>query len=99
GPVISAQSKERIESLVQTGLQEGAALLVDGRGARIEGCERGHFVRPTVLSNVPPGGSIAGTEVFGPVLALMYARDVDEAMDLVNRSGFGNQACLFTRSG
>jgi malonate-semialdehyde dehydrogenase (acetylating) / methylmalonate-semialdehyde dehydrogenase len=99
GPVISAESKARIEGLVQAGLKEGAAALVDGRGARIEGGEQGHFLRPTILADVPPGGALAGTEIFGPVLSLMHVKDIDEAIELVNRSSFGNQACLFTRSG
>jgi malonate-semialdehyde dehydrogenase (acetylating)/methylmalonate-semialdehyde dehydrogenase len=99
GPVISAESRTRIEGLVQAGLDEGAAALVDGRGARVEGHEGGFFVRPTVLRDVPAGGTVARTEIFGPVLGLLHVRTIDEAIDLVNRSAFGNQACLFTRSG
>ena len=60
---------------------------------------RRNFIRPTVLSDVDPGGELAKTEIFGPVLSLMHVDDVDAAIDLVNRSKFGNQACLFTRSG
>ena len=99
GPVISAESRGRIEGLISSGLAEGASALVDGRGARIEGLEGGTFVRPTILRDVPPGGTIAQTEIFGPVLGLVHLRTVDEAIDLINKSAFGNQACLFTRSG
>ncbi len=99
GPVISAESRSRIELLIQAGLKEGASLLVDGRDARVEGGERGHFLRPTILAGAPPEGALAGTEIFGPVLSLMHVGDIDEAIALVNRSSFGNQACLFTRSG
>lgn len=99
GPVISAESRGRIEGLVQTGIDEGASALVDGRGARVGGHEGGFFVRPTILRDVPAGGTIAKTEIFGPVLGLLHASTVDAAIELVNRSSFGNQACLFTQSG
>jgi malonate-semialdehyde dehydrogenase (acetylating)/methylmalonate-semialdehyde dehydrogenase len=99
GPVISRESRERIEGLIERGIGEGARALVDGRGARIEGCEGGHFLRPTILSDLPPAGELAGTEIFGPVLGLIHAGTVDEAIALVNRSSYGNQACLFTKSG
>jgi malonate-semialdehyde dehydrogenase (acetylating)/methylmalonate-semialdehyde dehydrogenase len=99
GPVISAESRTRIEGLVQKGVDEGASVVVDGRAARIDGHEGGYFVRPTILRDVPPGGTIAKTEIFGPVLGLLHVGSVDEAIELINRSSFGNQACLFTRSG
>jgi malonate-semialdehyde dehydrogenase (acetylating)/methylmalonate-semialdehyde dehydrogenase len=99
GPVINGESRARIEGLIGAGLAEGAAALVDGRGARIEGFEGGSFVRPTILRDLPPTGAIAQTEIFGPVLGLIHVRTVDDALDLINKSSFGNQACLFTRSG
>jgi malonate-semialdehyde dehydrogenase (acetylating)/methylmalonate-semialdehyde dehydrogenase len=99
GPVISSESKARIERMVDAGTQEGASVLVDGRGPAIEGLDGGFFVRPTILDGVPAGGTIARTEIFGPVLGLLHVRTVEEALDLVNRADFGNQACLFTRSG
>jgi malonate-semialdehyde dehydrogenase (acetylating)/methylmalonate-semialdehyde dehydrogenase len=99
GPVISAESRSRIEGLVQKGLDEGASLVVDGRKARVDRHEEGFFVRPTILRDVPPGGELARTEIFGPVLSMIRVKDLDEAITLANRSSFGNQACLFTRSG
>jgi len=99
GPVISAESRTRIEGLIGTGLAEGATALVDGRNARIDGCDGGTFVRPTILRDVPASGTVAQTEIFGPVLGMIHVRTVDEAIELINRSAFGNQACLFTRSG
>ncbi|MBE7381974.1 MAG: CoA-acylating methylmalonate-semialdehyde dehydrogenase [Leptolyngbya sp. SIO1E4] len=99
GPVITAQSKARIEGLIQTGADEGAKLLVDGRDPQIAGLAQGNFVRPTVLQNVPPDGEIAHTEIFGPVLGLMHVETIEAAIDLVNRSPWGNMACLFTSSG
>lgn len=99
GPVISAESKTRIESLIARGTQEGASVLVDGRGRKVNGCEDGFFVFPTVLDNVPPTGEVARTEIFGPVLSLMPAATMEEAIDLVNARGYGNMACLFTGDG
>jgi malonate-semialdehyde dehydrogenase (acetylating) / methylmalonate-semialdehyde dehydrogenase len=99
GPVISHQSKTRIESLVTCEIAEGARPWVDGRGRRVSGYEQGTFVFPTVLDGVDPTSSLARTEVFGPVLGLLEARTLDEAIDLVNSSAQGNMACLFTSSG
>jgi malonate-semialdehyde dehydrogenase (acetylating)/methylmalonate-semialdehyde dehydrogenase len=99
GPVISAESKQRIESLVDKGVSEGAKVLVEGRGAKIPVYERGYFIRPTVLEEVNPHGEIARTEIFGPVLSLMHAQTIDEAIALVNEASYGNMACLFTSSG
>jgi malonate-semialdehyde dehydrogenase (acetylating)/methylmalonate-semialdehyde dehydrogenase len=99
GTVISAQSKNRIEGLIQKGADEGARVLVDGRNSAISGYEQGHFVRPTLLQNVDPLGDIARTEIFGPVLSLIHVETVDEAIALINRGQYGNMACLFTSSG
>ena len=99
GPVITPESKQRIESLIGKGMSEGAEVLVDGRSASISGYERGYFVRPTVLDNVDPRSEIAGTEIFGPVLGLVHVQTVDEAIEVVNNSSYGNMACLFTSSG
>jgi len=99
GPVISAESKARIEGWIARGEQEGAKLLVDGRGRSVAGYEGGFFVFPTVLDHVPPQGEVARTEIFGPVLSLMPAATVEEAIRLVNERRYGNMACLFTSSG
>jgi malonate-semialdehyde dehydrogenase (acetylating)/methylmalonate-semialdehyde dehydrogenase len=99
GPVINAASKARVEQLIGLGIQEGAAIPVDGRGALIKGYEAGYFVRPTILSDVPRGSEIAKTEIFGPVLSLMHVNTVEDAIELVNSGQYGNQASLFTSSG
>lgn len=99
GPVISAASKARVEQLIGLGVQEGAAIPVDGRGASVKGYEGGYFVRPTILADVPRGSEISKTEIFGPVLSLMHVNTVDEAIELVNSGQYGNQASLFTSSG
>jgi malonate-semialdehyde dehydrogenase (acetylating)/methylmalonate-semialdehyde dehydrogenase len=99
GPVITAQSRRRIEGLIGSGQAEGASVAVDGRDPRIPGYERGNFVRPTILANVPVESEIAHTEIFGPVLGLMHVGTLDDAIALVNSSRHGNMACIFTSSG
>jgi malonate-semialdehyde dehydrogenase (acetylating)/methylmalonate-semialdehyde dehydrogenase len=99
GPVISAASQERIEALIGKGVAEGARAVVDGRGARIAGGEGGFFVRPTVLTDVPPQGVVARTEIFGPVLGMLHVETLDEAIGYINGAEYGNQASIFTASG
>ena len=99
GPVITPESKARIQSLIQEGESEGAKLLVDGRDATVDGHENGNFLRPTVLDGVPKDGEIFKTEIFGPVLGLMHVDTIEEAIELVNTGSYGNMASLFTSSG
>jgi malonate-semialdehyde dehydrogenase (acetylating)/methylmalonate-semialdehyde dehydrogenase len=99
GPVINAQSKERIEGLIAKGESEGAQVVVDGRQKKVQGYEDGYWVFPTILDNVHPDSTLARTEIFGPVLSLMHAQTIDEAIALVNNRAFGNMACIFTASG
>lgn len=99
GPVISPESQRRVEALITGGVGEGAKVLVDGRGARVLGYERGHFVRPTVLGNLSPASKVAQTEVFGPVLGVMNVDTIEQAIALVNSARYGNMACVFTSSG
>ena len=99
GPVISAESQRRIESLIAQGEREGATVLVDGRNPKIAGYDNGHFIRPTLLDGVSPESELARTEIFGPVLSLTQVATIDDAIALVNASPFGNMACLFTSSG
>jgi malonate-semialdehyde dehydrogenase (acetylating) / methylmalonate-semialdehyde dehydrogenase len=99
GPVISSASKKRIESLIDAGVSEGAKAIVDGRGTRIASYESGNFLTPTILDGLPSNSQLANTEIFGPVLSLIHADSIDEAIDFVRRSPYGNQASLFTTSG
>jgi malonate-semialdehyde dehydrogenase (acetylating)/methylmalonate-semialdehyde dehydrogenase len=99
GPVISAESKTRIEGLIAKTELEGARVLVDGRGAKVDGYEEGFFVFPTILDEVPPAGESAKTEIFGPVLSLMHANSIDQAIEFVNQRNYGNMACIFTTDG
>jgi malonate-semialdehyde dehydrogenase (acetylating)/methylmalonate-semialdehyde dehydrogenase len=99
GPVITAESKQRIEGLIETGEQEGATILVDGRGKSPKDYEHGNFISPTLLDNVDPQSTVAKTEVFGPVFSLMQADTLDDAIAIVNDREYGNMACIFTADG
>ena len=99
GPVITPESKVRVEGLMEKGMAEGARLLLDGRNASIPGYEKGNFIKPTILENVPIDGELIATEIFGPVMSLVHLENIDQAIDFVNRNKFGNMSCLFTTSG
>jgi len=99
GPVITRQSKDRVESLINAGEKQGAKVLIDGRNSRVPKHESGNFVTPTILDGLPASSDLTDTEIFGPVLSLVHADDIDQALDFLNHSAFGNQASLFTSSG
>ena len=99
GPVITRESKERIDALVEKGLHDGATLLLDGRGLKVKDCEDGFFTGPTILGNVNPDSEIYNTEIFGPVLSILHVDTLEDAISLINNSRYGNSACIFTRSG
>ncbi|HYP40622.1 MAG TPA: CoA-acylating methylmalonate-semialdehyde dehydrogenase [Chloroflexia bacterium] len=99
GPVITAESKSRIEGLIAKSASEGAHLLLDGRSPNIPGYGGGSFIKPTLLDGVQPDGELSRTEIFGPVLSLVHAETVDEAIGILARSPYGNAASIFTRSG
>jgi malonate-semialdehyde dehydrogenase (acetylating) / methylmalonate-semialdehyde dehydrogenase len=99
GPVITPQSKSRVQSLIGRGAGDGAKVLLDGRNTSIRGSETGNFVSPTVLDALPPTSELTDTEIFGPVLSLVHARDLDDALAFLEHSAYGNQASLFTSSG
>jgi malonate-semialdehyde dehydrogenase (acetylating)/methylmalonate-semialdehyde dehydrogenase len=99
GPVISAESRSRIERLIGQAIRDGARTVVDGRNPDIPKYQKGHFVAPTVIEGLPVESEITRTEIFGPVLSVHHVRDIDEAIALVNSGAYGNQACLFTTSG
>jgi malonate-semialdehyde dehydrogenase (acetylating)/methylmalonate-semialdehyde dehydrogenase len=99
GPVITKESKERIEKLIQRGIDDGATLLLDGRNLNVPGCEDGNFIGPTVFSDVDIESEIFKTEIFGPVLCIVNVDSLEDAIKLINQSSYGNSACIFTRSG
>jgi malonate-semialdehyde dehydrogenase (acetylating) / methylmalonate-semialdehyde dehydrogenase len=97
GPVINPESKSRIESLIAKGERDGGRLLLDGRDGSKTG--PGNFLRPTVLDNVPAQSALSATEIFGPVLNLVPAQNLDEGIEILSRSPYGNMASIFTASG
>ena len=99
GPVVSCSALERISGLIDRGVAEGATLELDGRKAEVPGYERGNFVGPTIFSGVTPGMTIYEQEVFGPVLIVLAAKTLDEAIELVNSNPNGNGTAVFTQSG
>ncbi len=99
GAVISKQAKERIERYITEAERDGAKVLLDGRGVIVAGKENGYYVGPTVIDFVRPEMKIAQEEVFGPVLVIMRAQTVDEALKIENSSPYGNAASVFTQSG
>ncbi|MDQ1091073.1 malonate-semialdehyde dehydrogenase (acetylating)/methylmalonate-semialdehyde dehydrogenase [Xanthomonas sacchari] len=99
GPVISRSARERIEALIDTGIAEGATLELDGRNPTVPGFAHGNFVGPTIFSGVAPGMRIYDEEIFGPVLVILEAATLEDAIALVNANPNGNGTALFTQSG
>ncbi len=99
GAVISKAAKDRIEDYISQAEQEGAKILVDGRGAVVEGLEGGTYVGPTVIDYVTPEMSVATEEIFGPVISIIRTETVDEALKIENANPYGNAASVFTQSG
>lgn len=99
GAVISAAAKKRIEEYITEAENDGAKILVDGRGATVEGKENGTYVGPTVIDYVKPEMSVAREEIFGPVISIMRTGTLDEAIKIENSNPYGNAAAVFTQSG
>src|SRR5688500_12088101 len=99
GPVITAQHRDRVAALVASGEQEGAKVICDGRGARIESAPNGFYMGPTIVDQVRAEMPLAREEVFGPVLNVMRMDDLDHAIATANHSAYGNGAAIFTNSG
>lgn len=99
GPVISPESKNRIHSLIQSAVDEGAELLLDGRNVQVKGFEKGNFVGATIISNVKPSMQCYKEEIFGPVLLIIKVDTLDDAIELINKNPYGNGTAIFTRNG
>ncbi len=99
GPLISADALERINAYIEQGLEQGAELVVDGRGLSVAGGEGGFFIGGCLFDRVTESMSIHSDEIFGPVLCVMRVENLDEAMSIINRHEYGNGTCLFTRDG
>ncbi|MEQ8442877.1 MAG: CoA-acylating methylmalonate-semialdehyde dehydrogenase [Alphaproteobacteria bacterium] len=98
-PLITRQAKERVEGLIQRGVDEGASLLVDGRGATMQGYENGFFVGGTLFDQVRTDMEIYKTEIFGPVLSVMAPSAYEDAVQMINDHEYGNGVAVFTRDG
>jgi len=99
GPLISRAALARVEGLVAQGVQDGAELVLDGRGVKVPGHEQGNFMGPTILSRVQPGHAVYDNECFGPVLSVMLADTLEDAIAMINANPNGNGTAIFTQSG
>ncbi len=99
GPIIIAEAKDRISACIDAGEKEGAKVVVDGRGLKLQGYEDGFWLGGTLLDQVTPDMSVYKTEIFGPVLSVLRARDYAEAVKLINTHEYGNGTAIFTRDG
>jgi malonate-semialdehyde dehydrogenase (acetylating)/methylmalonate-semialdehyde dehydrogenase len=99
GPLISRAAHDRVSSLIERGVADGATLALDGRKPAVPGYEKGNFIGPTIFAGVRPGMSIYEQEIFGPVLCLVGADTIDEAIELINANPNGNGTAIFTQSG
>jgi malonate-semialdehyde dehydrogenase (acetylating)/methylmalonate-semialdehyde dehydrogenase len=99
GPVVTRKALDRILGYIEKGLEEGAELVLDGRGVQVEGYPNGYFVAPTIFDKVRPEMVIAQNEIFGPVLGIIPVADFEEALSIIDNIPYGNATSLFTSSG
>jgi malonate-semialdehyde dehydrogenase (acetylating) / methylmalonate-semialdehyde dehydrogenase len=99
GPLNTAELKKKVEDYIQTGVNEGAKLLLDGRGVKVSGFEKGNFLGPTVFDHVDKNHTIYKEEIFGPVMCIVRADSLDQAIEFVNSNPYGNGTAIFTQSG
>ena len=100
GPLVTRRAKERVLGYIEKGTEEGAKLLLDGRRPTVEKYPNGYFVGPTVFDQVTPDMTIAKDEIFGPVAGIIRAEKLEDAIEMINdKTNYGNEACIFTRSG
>jgi malonate-semialdehyde dehydrogenase (acetylating)/methylmalonate-semialdehyde dehydrogenase len=99
GPVVSAKARKKVTEYIDSAEQAGAKIVLDGRNAKVPGYEKGHFVGPTVIDQVTPDMKVAKEEIFGPVVSYLRMESLDEALDFIDASPFGNAASIYTSSG
>ncbi len=99
GPVISQRSLDRIRGYIESGINEGAEIILDGRELKVEDTLDGYFIGPTIFTNVTPEMTIAREEIFGPVMGIIRVDDFDQALDVIHSSPYGNAASIFTTNG
>jgi malonate-semialdehyde dehydrogenase (acetylating)/methylmalonate-semialdehyde dehydrogenase len=99
GPVVTKKHKEKVLGYIEKGIQEGAKLILDGRNFKVDGYPNGFYIGPTIFDEVHPEMAIAKEEIFGPVVALIHVKNLDEGLKLIEKSEYGNAACLYTTNG
>ena len=99
GPLTTSEGRDKVIQFIESGLQAGAKLLLDGRGVVPSGFEKGYFLAPTIFEGVTPDMYIAREEAFGPMCNLIRARDLDQAIEWINGTNYGHSACIVTESG
>jgi malonate-semialdehyde dehydrogenase (acetylating)/methylmalonate-semialdehyde dehydrogenase len=99
GPLITAASRDRVRSLIDKGVKDGAKATIDGRKTKLRGYDHGNFLGPSILDGVPAASELTETEIFGPVLSLVLLNTVEEAIEVIARNSYGNAASIFTSSG
>jgi malonate-semialdehyde dehydrogenase (acetylating)/methylmalonate-semialdehyde dehydrogenase len=99
GPMASKSGMDRVLGYIEKGLEEGAELLLDGRGIQIPEYQKGLFIGPTIFGDVKPKMTIAREEIFGPVMSIIHVKDLDEAIDIIHANQYGNASSVFTTSG
>ncbi|MGA2765832.1 MAG: CoA-acylating methylmalonate-semialdehyde dehydrogenase [Spirochaetia bacterium] len=99
GPVVNAEHRKSIEAWIQKGVEEGAKLVLDGRGKCVKGYEKGFYIGPTLFDHVKPGMTVGDREIFGPVLCIKRVKDFEEGLALMNASEFANGSVIYTQSG
>lgn len=99
GPVVSQDAKKKVLGYIQKGIDEGAKLVLDGRGIKVKGYENGAFIGPTIFKDVTPDMAIAKEEIFGPVVSIIQQESLDDTIEMINASPFGNAASIYTQNG
>jgi malonate-semialdehyde dehydrogenase (acetylating)/methylmalonate-semialdehyde dehydrogenase len=99
GPMASKHGMEHTLKLIESGIKEGAELLLDGRGIKVDGYPNGYFIGPTVFDKVTRDMKIATEEIFGPVIPIVQVKDLEEAIDIIHANPYGNASSVFTQSG
>lgn len=99
GPVVNAAHREYILNWIETGVKEGARLVLDGRGIQVEGYEKGFYVGPTIFDHVKPGMTVGEREIFGPVLCIKRVKSFEEGLEIMNSNPFANGSVIYTQNG
>jgi malonate-semialdehyde dehydrogenase (acetylating) / methylmalonate-semialdehyde dehydrogenase len=99
GPLVTAQHRDKVTSYLDSGVQDGATLVVDGRDGDVEADGEGYFLKPTLFDDVKPGMSVYDDEIFGPVLSVVRVDSYDEGLELINANAYGNGTAIFTNDG